>query len=112
MRTDAQLLADALTDADAFHELYRRYAVPILRYHARRCGDEDAAHELAAETFAQAWVVRGRFRDQCGGTAGPWLFGIARNVLLRSVRGRRLEESARQRLGMIVAAEVATPDHT
>ncbi len=36
-----------------------------------------------------------------GGSAGPWLFGIARHVLLMSVRSRRLERAACQRLGVL-----------
>src|SRR4051794_10842764 len=111
MRSDAALIAAARTDARAFRELYDRYAEPVLGYHRRRTRDDDAAHELTAETFAQAWLVRARFRDECGGSAGPWLFGIARNVLLASVRRRTLEASARERLGML-AAPVAEPDES
>jgi RNA polymerase sigma factor (sigma-70 family) len=109
--SDAALLAAARTDAGAFRELYDRYADRVLGYHLRRCRDDDAAHELTAETFAQAWLVRARFRDECGGSAGPWLFGIARNVLLASVRKRALEDSARERLGML-ARPAAEPDET
>jgi RNA polymerase sigma factor (sigma-70 family) len=109
--SDAALLAAARTDARAFRELYDRYADRVLGYHLRRCRDDDAAHELTAETFAQAWLVRDRFRDECGGSAGPWLFGIARNVLLASVRRRALEAGARERLGML-AAPAATPEET
>lgn len=112
MQSDAALIAAARTDAGAFRELYDRYADRVLAYHRRRVGDEDAAHELTAETFAQAWLVRARFRDECGGTAGPWLFGIARNVLLVSVRRRAVEASARDRLGMLVERVVATPEET
>jgi RNA polymerase sigma factor (sigma-70 family) len=111
MRSDAALLAAARTDPGAFRELYDRYADRVLAYHLRRCSDDDAAHELTAETFAQAWLVRARFRDQCGGSAGPWLFGIARNVLLASVRRRRLEAGARERLGMLAAPAIA-PDES
>jgi DNA-directed RNA polymerase specialized sigma24 family protein len=109
MRSDAALLADARTDAGAFRELYDRYAQRVLGYHRHRCRDEDAAHELTAETFAQAWLVRARFRDECDGSAGPWLFGIARNVLLVSVRRRALEASARARLGMLVTPVSVSP---
>ena len=70
------------------------------RYHLRRCGDPHAAQDLTAETFAQAWLARTRFTDRAGGSAGPWLFGIARNVLLRSVRARWLERAACERLGL------------
>jgi RNA polymerase sigma factor (sigma-70 family) len=111
MRSDAALLAAARTDSGAFRELYDRYADRVLGYHLRRSRDDDAAHELTAETFAQAWLVRARFRDECGGSAGPWLFGIARNVLLASVRRRRLEAGARERLGML-AAPAAAPEES
>jgi RNA polymerase sigma-70 factor (ECF subfamily) len=111
VKSDADLLAAARTDAGAYRELYDRYADRVLRYHLRRCRDDDAAHELTAETFAQAWLVRARFRDQCGGSAGPWLFGIARNVLLASVRRRALEAGARERLG-ILATAAAEPDES
>jgi RNA polymerase sigma factor (sigma-70 family) len=107
MRSDAALIAAARTDAGAFRELYDRYAERVLGYHSRRTRDEDAAHELTAETFAQAWIARARFRDECDGTAGPWLFAIARNVLLVSVRKRALEAGARERLGIEVAASVS-----
>ena len=109
MRSDAALLAAARTDAGAFREFYDRYAERVLGYHQRRCRDEDAAHELTAETFAQAWLVRTRFRDECEGSAGPWLFGIARNVLLVSVRRRALEASARERMGMLVTPAPVSP---
>jgi RNA polymerase sigma factor (sigma-70 family) len=110
MKTDARLLADAGTDAGAFHELYVRHAERIHGYLLRRCRDDDAAHDLTAETFAQAWLVRARFRDEADGSAGPWLFGIARNVLLMSVRRRALEQSARVRLGMLTETTAAAPD--
>ena len=109
MTSDAALLAAARSDPGAFRELYDRYAEPILGFHLRRCRDEDAAHELTSETFAQAWLARTRFRDECGGSAGPWLYGIARNVLLVSVRRRALEARARERLGMQVAPATVSP---
>jgi RNA polymerase sigma-70 factor (ECF subfamily) len=109
MTSDAALLAAARSDPGAFRELYDRYAEPILGFHLRRCRDEDAAHELTSETFAQAWLARTRFRDECGGSAGPWLYGIARNVLLVSVRRRALEARARERLGMQVAPTTISP---
>ena len=82
MSTDADLLAAARSDAAAFRELYERYATRIHGYHLRRSGDPEAAHDLTAETFAQAWLSRTRFRDDANGSAGPWLYGIARHVLL------------------------------
>jgi RNA polymerase sigma-70 factor (ECF subfamily) len=110
--TDADLLAAARTDAPAFRALYDRYAERVYRYHLRRAGETQAAHDLTAETFAQAWLARSRFRDRAGGTAGPWLFAIARNVLVDSVRRRRLEHSACERLGLLAEPQGAGPDET
>lgn len=93
-------MSAALTDPNAFRELYDRYVESVHGYFVRRTGDEHAAFDLTAETFAQAWLVRARFRDQAGGSAAPWLFGIARNVLLMSLRRGQLERRATQRLGL------------
>jgi RNA polymerase sigma factor (sigma-70 family) len=101
MTTDAEVLRAARSDARAFRVFYERYAAQVHRYHLRRCRNADAAHDLTAETFAQAWLARHRFRDEAGGSAGPWLFAIARNVLLLSVRRRRLERGACDRLGLL-----------
>ena len=108
--TDAELLAAARTDASAFRSLYDRYAARVLRYHERRTSDPDAAHDLTAETFAQAWLARGRFRDQAGGSAAPWLFAIARDVLLASVRKSKLEQTACRRLGLELSGAAAAPE--
>jgi RNA polymerase sigma factor (sigma-70 family) len=109
MRRDADLLVAAETDVGAFRELYERYATRIYGYHLRRSQDAHAAHDLTAETFAQAWVSRTRFRDQASGSAGPWLYGIARHVLLVSVRQRRVERSACTRLGILSEADRESP---
>jgi RNA polymerase sigma factor (sigma-70 family) len=101
MTTDAQLLRAARSDSRAFRELYDRYAERVYRFHLGRTRDADAAHELTAETFAQAWLGRMRFRDEAGGSAGPWIFGIARNLLSGSVRRGRLERAACARLGIL-----------
>jgi RNA polymerase sigma-70 factor, ECF subfamily len=112
VRTDAELLTVAGEDANAFRELYDRYCERIHRFHLTRTRDRDAALDLTAETFAQAWFSRGRFRDLAGGSAGPWLFAIARHLLFASVRKGRLEQEARERLGVVHAEAPATPSDT
>ena len=101
MQTDAQLLAAARTDPHAFRQLYERYAERIHRFHLGRTRQPDAALDLTAETFAQAWLSRSRSEDRAAGSAGPWLYAIARHVLVDSVRRRRLERSACERLGLL-----------
>jgi RNA polymerase sigma factor (sigma-70 family) len=103
--TDAGLMARARSDPAAFRTLYDRYAGRIHAYHLRRTRHAEAALDLTAETFAQAWVSRLRFADASGGSAGPWLYGIARHVLLVSVRRGRLEHRACERLGVMEALD-------
>ena len=98
--SDASLLAAARTDPDAFRELYERHAETVNDYFGRRTGSRAAALDLTAETFAQAWFVRNRFQDEADGSAAPWIFGIAHNVLLMSIRRGAIEQRATERLGL------------
>lgn len=97
--TDGELLVLSREDPDAFGEFYERHAEDVLRYFARRTLDPTAAAELTAETFAEAFASRSRFRDR--GTAGSaWLFGIARHQLSHYYRKGAVEAAARNKLGM------------
>jgi RNA polymerase sigma factor (sigma-70 family) len=98
MKSDAQLIRAAVDDPDAFRFLYDRYAPRLHAFFTRRTGSAEVALDLTAETFAQAWVSKRRFRDEAGGSAGPWLFTIARRVLIRSVSRRRVETTMLERL--------------
>ena len=97
-RSDAELVRAAGSDAAAFGALYERHALRVYAWCFRRL--EWAASDLTAETFAQAWLSRDRFRDERGGSALPWLLGIARNVLRETIRIDRVETRARERLGL------------
>lgn len=108
-RTDSQLLAAAGHDPTAFRELYERYARPVDGFFVRRTGDPDAALDLTAETFAQAWQHRHEFDNQHAGSCGPWIFGIARNLLLRAARDRRLAFEASERLRLTVGRSSVVP---
>jgi RNA polymerase sigma-70 factor (ECF subfamily) len=103
VKTDAQLIRDARKDPDALAELYGRHAVAIHAWLRARTSTT-AASELTAETFAQAALSLRRFRDEAEGSAAPWLYGIARNLLRRSLERDRVETAARSRLGMPLAA--------
>jgi RNA polymerase sigma-70 factor, ECF subfamily len=99
-RSDAQLLQAARTDPQAFREIYERYAVWMRSWFQRQTGSETAALDLTAETFAQAWRGLRRFKDMADGSAAPWLFGIARNLLRQYHKHNRIETAARNRLGL------------
>ena len=85
-------------DADAFAEIYDRYVGHVFGWARARVGEHAA--DLTAEVFARAWLSRGRFRARDDPPALPWLLGIAKNVLRDSLRKRRVEDSARRRLGL------------
>src|SRR5213592_3982697 len=97
--SDAQLLRRARDDPEALGELYLRYRDRLYPWFRSRV-PESAASELTAELFAQVALSLRRFRDEAGGSAAPWLYGIAKNLLRRYYERGRIDEAARRRLGM------------
>jgi RNA polymerase sigma factor (sigma-70 family) len=97
--TDEDLLAATPARPEAFGEFYARNEAAVLGYLHSRTRDPELAADLAAEAFAAALVSVRRYRP---GEAPPvaWLFGIARNILLRSLKRRRVEDRARRKLEM------------
>lgn len=74
----------ARTDPGAYRAICDRHGRAIYAFHRGRTRDHELALDLTAETLAQAWISRTRFRDTTDGSAWPWLLGIARNVLRAS----------------------------
>ena len=111
-RPDADLLRETRRNSAAFRVLYDRHADRIHGFLLKRTRDADAAIDLTAETFAQAWISRDRYVDHDEGTIAPWLFGIARHVLASSVRRRAIERAARERLQLELATRATTVDPT
>jgi len=105
-RSDEDLLRAARSDPGAFAVLYDRHAPALARWLARR-SSPDAAQELLAETFAQAWTARRRYRPGRG-PVRAWLFGIAQHLLFGYYRRLEVEDRARRRLG--VALEPCVDD--
>lgn len=110
LSSDAELLAYSNHDPDAFRVLYDRYREPLDRYFRRRTRNADAALELSAETFARAWLMRDKFRDDHGGSLAPWLFGIGRNLLLMSIRQGEIDRRAATRLGVLERLDLPVAD--
>lgn len=99
--TDAQLIHRAREEPEALAELYLRYRDRLYAWFRVRAS-ETAAAELTAELFAQVALSLRRFRDEADGSAAPWLYGIAKNLLRRHHERRRVDDAARRRLGMPV----------
>ena len=97
--SDAELIRRAREDPEALAELYLRYRTPFYALFRSRV-PESAASELTAELFAQVALSLKRFRDEANGSAAPWLYGIAKNLVRRYHERGRIGETARRRLGM------------
>jgi RNA polymerase sigma-70 factor, ECF subfamily len=97
--SDVELIARAAREPEAFGELYRRHERVVLAYFLHWSRSPELAADLTAETFAAAFGSLSGYRADRG-EPRPWLFGIARHVLARSIERGRVEDEARRRLGM------------
>jgi RNA polymerase sigma factor (sigma-70 family) len=97
--SDAQLLERTSADAEAFGVFYDRFERPMLAFFWRATRRADLAADLTAEVFAQALASASRF-DRRHGEARAWLFGIARHELADLWDRGRVENRARERLGI------------
>ncbi len=99
MATDADLLRESRRRPDAYVEVCRRHAHDISGWLRRQVGMNEV-DDLLAETFARGWYSRKRFRDPGTGSAGPWLQGIAANVVRDYRRRGAIELRAQRKLGL------------
>lgn len=91
---------DSPLGSQAFVRLYEEHADALLLWFARHVLDAEVALDLMAETFAQAFVSRGRFRGQREDDPARWLYGIAHHQLSRYQRRGYAERRALARLGI------------
>jgi RNA polymerase sigma-70 factor (ECF subfamily) len=100
MDEDGRPLKAALTAPEGFVALYRREADLVLRFCARRVLDPEAAVDLCAETFAQAFRGRAGFRGRTEAEARAWLLTIARRQVARYLKRGELDRRARDAIGL------------
>jgi RNA polymerase sigma-70 factor (ECF subfamily) len=96
---DEELLGLARRNPEAFAVFYRRHVGSIVAFFVRRTACQETAADLTAETFAQAYLSRHRYRPT-GAPAQAWLATIARHQLAHFVRAAEVASRARRRLGM------------
>lgn len=77
----------AAGDRDAFTELYRRFARPVLALAIRHLGDNGRAEDAAQETFAAIWRSARSFRAERG-SGSAWLYAVARHAIIDRARQR------------------------
>jgi RNA polymerase sigma-70 factor (ECF subfamily) len=78
----------AKKDANAFGQLYQRYADRIYNYIFHRIGNEEDAKDLTAHTFYKALTHIGGYRDR-GAPFAAWLYRIAHNIVVNWHRDNR-----------------------
>lgn len=90
---------------EAFRLLFERYARSVVRFIYGMVGDADQASDLMQETFVRAYNNRNSLRDDA--KLAAWIFGIARNVALNSLRSHRV---AAEKLAGHDYPDVEAPD--
>jgi RNA polymerase sigma-70 factor (ECF subfamily) len=84
---DAELVARAQVDRQAFALLYRRYLDPVHQYCYRRLGSREAAEDATSLVFTKAFAALPTYR---AGSFRSWLFAIAYHVITDDLRARRV----------------------
>jgi RNA polymerase sigma-70 factor (ECF subfamily) len=83
-RDDVLLRRSAKGDQDAFAELYRRYQAPLYRFALRMTGNPWSAEEIVQEVFMTV-IREPRKFDPRRGTLGGFLYGVARNRIMKHI---------------------------
>jgi RNA polymerase sigma-70 factor (ECF subfamily) len=103
-RTDVQLMLDVKAgDESSFDFLLQRYRSPLVNFLYRMVRDTGTAEDLAQEVFLRVYRARKQYTPSAKFTT--WLFRIATNLALNSVRDNR-----HQRLSVSLDAPVDGED--
>lgn len=87
--SDDDLLRGMLSgDEEAFASLYRRYQGSIYRFALQMSGSTAAAEDITQEVFLALIRQAGRY-DVARGSLASYLYGMARNQILRNLRQNR-----------------------
>ena len=92
---EAALLRDAQDgNESAFLAIYQQHRLPVFQFAWRLTGSQAAAEDVTQECFLS--LMRGAAFDASRGNLRTYLFGIARNLVLRRLRitGREAEAAA------------------
>jgi RNA polymerase sigma-70 factor (ECF subfamily) len=95
----------AIEDRERFSCLFEAHYAPVHAFAERRVG-ADLADEVTAETFLVAWRRLGAVPEE----PLPWLYGVARNVLLRQYRASVQQGLARELLARERPGSLAEDD--
>src|SRR6201990_1446681 len=92
VRTDVQLMLDVKAgDEQSFELLLQRYRTPLVNFLYRMVRNREQAEDLAQEVFIRVYRAREEYVPSAKFTT--WLFRIATNLALNSVRDTRHQRS-------------------
>src|ERR1700744_6779828 len=101
-RSDVQLMLDVKAgDDESFALLLHRYRSPLVNFLYRMVRNREQAEDLAQEVFIRVYRAREEYVPSAKFTT--WLFRIATNMALNSVRDTR-----HQRLELSLEAPITT----
>jgi RNA polymerase sigma-70 factor (ECF subfamily) len=87
-RTDVQLMLDVKAgDEQSFELLLRKYRTPLVNFLYRMVRDTAVAEDLAQEVFLRVYRARQEYAPSAKFTT--WMFRIATNLALNSMRDNR-----------------------
>src|ERR1700691_3717627 len=90
-RSDVQLMLDVKAgDDSSFELLLRRYRTPLVHFLYRMVRDSATAEDLAQEVFLRVYRARMQYVPSAKFTT--WMFRIATNLALNSVRDGRYRQ--------------------
>jgi len=112
-RDDVLLRRAAKADEEAFTLLYRRYQAAMYRFALRMTGSAWAAEEIVQDVFMTLMRAPKKY-DSSRGTLGGYLYGIARNRVMKHLERLPREVSLEQKNedgsgAGIVLQDAATP---
>ncbi len=84
---ETDLAQQAISNVDAFAELYHRHMTRVYRYHMAHVGNVKDAEDLTSQTFMAALEGIRSFRGT--GSFAAWILGIASRKRLMFFRGTR-----------------------
>ncbi|HUJ32020.1 MAG TPA: sigma-70 family RNA polymerase sigma factor [Candidatus Acidoferrum sp.] len=90
-RSDVQLMLDVKAgDDESFALLLRRYRTPLVNFLYRMVRDTATAEDLAQEVFLRVYRARKQYSPSAKFTT--WMFRIATNLALNSIRDNRYHQ--------------------
>src|ERR1700740_1922129 len=90
-RSDVQLMLDVKAgDEQSFELLLQRYRRPLVNFLYRMVRNREQAEDLAQEVFIRVYRARADYVPSAKFTT--WLFRIATNLELNSVRDNRYQK--------------------